>query len=172
MYAVHVYFFYLKIGASCSISAALGRCSRSTPKINLRNSFVFFDAWEGKCFSGMTDLCPCWPPPCQVSTVKKRCVTLRQPFESKIALIAIFIFCSHSIFKGPTRKCVILIPARVSLQTPVKHNTSLITDFKNWHFWKPLFRCHVIQATQCCAFSAVGRSLVPRAFQFPSGEGN
>ena len=97
-------FFYLKTVASRSISAALGRCSRSTPKINLRNSFVFFVAWEGKCFPGMTDLCPCWPPPCQVSTVKRRCITLRQTFESKIALIAIFIFCSNSIFKGSTRK--------------------------------------------------------------------
>ena len=92
MYAVNVYFYYLKTAASCSISAALGRRFRSTPKINLRNSFVSSVAWEGKCFPGMTDLCPCWPPPCQVSTVKRRCVTLRQISESKISLIAIFIF--------------------------------------------------------------------------------
>ena len=118
MYAVHVYFFYLKTVASRNISAALGRCSRSTPKINLRNSFVFFVAWQGKCFPGMTDLCPCWPPPCQVSTVKRRCVTLRQTFESKIALIAmIFTILFKFYFQGvDAKKHVILIPARVSLQ--------------------------------------------------------
>jgi len=63
MYAVHVYLFYLKTVASRSISAALGGCSRSTPKTNLMNSLVSFVAWEGKCFPGMTDLCPCWSPP-------------------------------------------------------------------------------------------------------------
>ena len=101
MYAVHAYFYYLKTSASCSISAALGRCSRSTPKINLRNSFVSSVAWEGKCFPGMTDLCPCWPPPCQVSTVKRRCVTLRQ--ISKIS-DSHFHILVHILFPRGRRK--------------------------------------------------------------------
>ena len=175
MYAVRVYFFYLKTAASCSISAALGRCFRSTPKINLRNSFVSFVAWEGKCFPGMTDRCPWWPPPCQVSTVKRRCITLRQISESKISLIAMYVHIFYFTFyfqrvylklcHSYTCQGLVTNPRQKQIQT------SLITDLKNWHFWKPLFMCHVIQATQCCAFSAVGCSLVPKAVQFSSAEG-
>ena len=122
MYAVHAYFYCLKTAASRSISAALSRCFRLTPKINLRNSHVSFVAWEGKCFPGLTDLCPCWPPPCQVSTVKRRCVTLRQIFESKISDSHFHILFTF-YFQGVDPKThVILIPARISSQTPDKYN--------------------------------------------------